>query len=143
MAWDQLTAQLKTHSHLPELNGQFFWLLRESLVPSAGAQNSLSPSELKSMYDNTRLMLDMVNYAAESGGEIDSELLTSLRSDALRIRLHISLALARYASDQARESTVENISEAVTIYRDMVQKTFGLMQTSGNMLAPNLACQMS
>ena len=142
MAWGQLVAQLRTNSQGPELNCQLFWIQRENLATAGGMRTCLGPSDLRSMYKNARVILEMANYVSECGAEIDPGLLADLRSDALRIRLHLSLALAKCACDHAAASTTENVADVVAIYRGMVEKSFELVQTCGDLLGPDLAYQI-
>ena len=72
---------------------------------------------LWAMYEDARVMLDMANYAARNSDTVDKELLASLRSDAVQIRISVLLALSKYACSQVNESTCANVARACSDLR--------------------------
>src|SRR5512146_2380287 len=77
-AWDRLVAQLQVKSFGPELSFQLYRSPNQPVTPPERWQTHQGALGLWSMYENARVMLDLANYAAESGTAIDSELLADL-----------------------------------------------------------------
>jgi hypothetical protein len=97
---------------------------------------------LWAMYENAGVMLDMANYAATNSTETDPELIAALRRDAFQIRVHVVVALSKYACNRVNESTDAVVSRAVAYYADMVKRTAELAQANGRALAPGFAASM-
>lgn len=141
-AWDRLAAQLQVKSLGPESSFQLYRSPNQLATPCEKWQAHQGAFGLWSMYENARIMLDLANYASENSTTIDPELLANLRSDAMHIRVYVLLALSKYACSQVNESTCENVARAAAIYHSMEQKMTELMQASGEVLVPQLACQV-
>ena len=140
-AWDRLVAQLQVKSLGPELSFQLYRSPDTPSTPLERWQARQGAFGLWSMYENARIMLDLANYASENSTAIDPELLANVRSDAMQIRVYVLLALSKYACSQVNESTCENVARATATYRSMEHKMVELMQASGELLVPQLACQ--
>lgn len=91
------------------------------------------------MYENAGVMMGMADYAARVNESVDRELLETLRSDAMQIRICVLTALARYACSQVNESTCMSVSRAGAYYTDMTARMAELMRVNGGALSPNFS----
>ncbi|MDR3734050.1 MAG: hypothetical protein P4L10_00770, partial [Acidobacteriaceae bacterium] len=97
---------------------------------------------LWTMFENARVMLEMADYAARNGDKVDPELLASLRSDAMQIRVCVLSALVKYAFGQATERICVNVTRAASIYIEMATRTTELLAANGRQMAPNFVPAM-
>jgi hypothetical protein len=94
------------------------------------------------MYENARVMLEMADYAARNSDSVDRELLATLRSDAMQIRVCVLTALAKYAFSQVNESICANVSRAASMYTEMAARTAELLQMNGGDMVPDFVPAM-
>ena len=93
---------------------------------------------LWTMYENASVMLEMADYAARFSDSVDRELLATLRSDAMQIRVSVLSTLAKYAFSQVNESISANVSNAASMYTEMAARTAELLQANCGNMVPNL-----
>jgi hypothetical protein len=138
-SWDQLVARLR-----PDLTtGEDGTLQRDpSASPEEQWQRVRGAHGLWAMYENARVMLEMADFAARNSETVDRELLASLRSDAMQIRVSVLMALTRYAFSQVNEGICVNALNAAAMYRDMAGRTRAFLEANGSGLVPNMAGAM-
>jgi hypothetical protein len=134
-SWGSLLARLRPGSGAYELSNQ---PLREEWLEATPEENwkrIQGPYGLWAMYQNSRVMLEMADYAARNTASIDRELLAALRSDAMQIRVFVLKALIHYAFKQANERICANAYCATSMYTEMAARMTQLTQGSlGDML---------
>ena len=70
-----------------DLSDQFLWKEGVNATPADAWQRMEGPKGLWIMYQNARVMLEMADFASRNDATVDREVLESLRSDAMQIRL--------------------------------------------------------
>jgi hypothetical protein len=141
-SWDSLVARLRLDSSTRRLGDQSVWNGDLQVTPEEKWQLIRGAHGLWTMYENARVMLEMADYATRHGDSVDSELLATLRSDAMQIRVFVLSALAQYAFSQVNESICENVSRAASVYTEMAMRTAELLQVNGRSMAPNFVPAM-
>ena len=138
-AWNMLVAQLQSKPdehefcNQPPCDDEQIPSQEEILRDLQGANG------LWRMYENARVMLDMADYAARNSDSVDSELLATLRNDAVEIRICILKSVAEQACSQVSEGASASASRAALIYADMVARTADALQVKVESLAPSFA----
>jgi hypothetical protein len=145
-SWDGLVAQLRSDWSAKELGEQFLW--KEGLTATTDDiwQRLDGPRGLWAMFQNTRVMLEMADYASRNampGAEpIDPMILETLRSDAMQIRLCVLMALAQYALSQATEGVKVNAFRAANIYSGMAARMTAILQEHAAVMLPDFVAAM-
>jgi len=126
-SWESLIGRLKDCNGR-ELSPQFLW--REGL--SAGPEETWDRlgglHGLWSLYNNTRVMMEMAEFAARSAG-VDAELLETLRCNALQIRFCVMTALAQCLLEYANEGVRLQAFRAASVYTGMAARMAELLRT--------------
>jgi hypothetical protein len=146
LAWEMLASNLspKMQRNLPgqELGQQSNRTEEWNATPEEQWRSINGAHGLWAMYEDARVMLDMANYAARNSDTVDKELLASLRSDAVQIRISVLLALSKYACSQVNESTCANVARAAATYAAMMDHMAQLLQANNGALVTGLASTM-
>jgi hypothetical protein len=111
----------------------------ENAAPEIRWRNTQSAHSLWSMYENAQVMLNMADYADRNSNSVDRVLLATVRSDATQIRDCVLIALSKQTGSQVNESARINVSNATSIYSDMVARMAELMGTNGGALGRGFA----
>lgn len=122
-SWDALVSRLQPGWDAADL--------AEAATPEDRWQQVQGARGLCAMYQNSKVMLEMANYAARNSHQVDRKLVAALRSDAMRIRLLVACALTQYAFHQLNESIGANAMRAATMYREMSARMADLLEASG------------
>ena len=88
------------------------------------------------MYRNAALLLQLADYAAQHGENVDEALLESLRADAFQIRLSVMTALGKYAFSRSTIGASVNAHRAANMYSEMLVRMTTLFQEHSAMLFP-------
>jgi len=140
--WDSLIARLRPDWSARVLSEQFLW--KEDL--NTTAEETWSRIEgangLWAMYQNSRVMLEMADFAARNSDTVDKELLETLRSDALHIRLFVLVALAQYGFNHASEGVRVNTHRAAAMYTGMAARMTRLLQENAAVILPDFVAAM-
>ena len=91
---------------------------------------------LWAMYTNIPLLVQLADYAAEHGTDVDESLLEGLRSDAFQIRLCVLMALAKYALSRSTVGASVNAFRAAELYSEMLAGLTALFQQSAAQFFP-------
>jgi hypothetical protein len=94
------------------------------------------------MYQNSRVMLEMADYASRSCDSVSRELIETLRSDAMQIRVCVLMALAQYACTQASEGVRVNAFRAASMYTGMAARMTQLLQENAAIVVPDFVAAM-
>lgn len=141
-SWDSLVARLRLDSSTRRLGDQSVWSGDLKVTPQEQWRLIRGAHGLWTMFENASVMLEMANYAARNSDSVDREMLATLRSDAMQIRVCVLSALAKYAFSQVNESISVNVSRAASMYTEMATRTADLLQVNGGMMVPNLVPTM-
>src|SRR5487761_2559498 len=102
-SWDSLLARLRPDWSARELSDHFLWKEGLSATPEETWERIKGVRGLWAMYQNSGVMLEMADYAAQHSDAVDRELIATLHGDALQIRICALKAIAQYAWSQAGE----------------------------------------
>lgn len=138
-SWDSLMAELRLDWSARELSDRN---QLNGASPEAAWQSIEGPKGLCVMYQNAKVMLEMANYAARNSETIDRDLLETLRSDAMHIRVYVAMALGQYAFRQLNESICVNAYRAASMYVEMADRMTELLQVHAAGLVPDFSAAM-
>jgi hypothetical protein len=138
-SWDSLMAQLRLDWSARELSDGTEGM---STTPESAWQRMEGPKGLCVMYQNAKVMLEMADYAARSSESVDRQLLETLRSDAMHIRVYAAIALGQYAFRQLNESICVNAYRAASMYVEMADRMTELLQVHNAGLVPDFSAAM-
>ncbi len=140
--WNSLVARLRVDWSARELSDHFLWQEGLDATPEETWKRIRGAHGLWAMFQNARVMLDMADYAARNGECTDRELIETLRSDAMQIRVCVLMALAQYAFSQASEGVRINAFRAASLYVDMAARTTRLLQDNAAIVLPDFVAAM-
>lgn len=138
-SWESLLSRLQPNWGAHELNDQFLWEKGLKATPEENWKRIKGPYGLWAIYQNSRVMLEMVDYAARNTASLDRKVLETLRSDATHIRVCVLKTLTQYALSQANESIYMNAICATSMYTEMAARMTQLMRGSLGDMFPALA----
>jgi hypothetical protein len=141
-SWDSIVSRLRLDSSTRRLGDQSVWNGDLNVTPEEKWRLVRGAQGLWTIYENASVMLEMADYAARNSDSVDLELLATLRSDAMQIRVCVLTALAKYAFSQVNESITANVSLAASMYTEMAARTADLLQVNGGQMVPNLVPTM-
>lgn len=127
-SWDSLLSRLRVDWSARELSDQFLWKEGISATPDDAWQRMEGPKGLWVMYQNSRVMLEMADFASRNNPEVDRLVVETLRSDAMQIRVCVLMSLAQYGFSQASEGVRVNAYRAATMYTTMAARMTELLQ---------------
>jgi len=110
--------------------------LREKWTRIRGADS------LWAMYRNAGVMMEMADYAARNSDSVAPEILRSLRSDAMRIRILILQFVVKYAASAAAESVLLSALRAESAFAEMQLYLTEVLQANVSEVAPAFVAAM-
>lgn len=134
--WESLVARLR-----PDLSA-CDWKDASNATPEEKWQQTGGAQGLWSLFENAGVMLELADYAARNSETVDRELLGSLRSDAMQIRLSVITALFKYAFSQVNEGICVNAFRAAKMYTEMAARMTELVQGNTSNMVPDFAGAM-
>jgi hypothetical protein len=141
-SWESLLARLRPDWSARELSDHFLWKEGLSATPADAWRRMEGPKGLWVMYQNARVMMEMADFAAKHCEGVDRELVETLHSDALQIRVCVLMALAQYAFTQASEGVRVNAYRAAYIYTGMAARMTELLQSHAAVMVPDFVAAM-
>lgn len=128
--WDDLVARLQPgwDESVEPLDGD--------ATPEERWEHLNGAAGLYAMFKNAKVMLEMADYAARYSDRLNAEVIATLRSDVLHIRVLVAAALTQYAFRQLNEGIVTNAQRAADMYRQMLESTAEMLQASLAIPAP-------
>src|SRR6516225_8450833 len=127
-SWDSLLAQLRPEWSARELSDQFLWKEGLNATADDAWQRMEGPRGLWVMYQNSRVMLEMADFAARNDANVDRVVIETLRSDAMQIRVCVLMALGQYGFTKASEGVRVNAFRAASMYTGMAARMTQLLQ---------------
>lgn len=141
-SWDSLIARLRGDWSARELSDQFLWKEGINATPEDAWQRMEGPKGLWAMYQNSRVMLEMADFASRNSLEVDKLVLETLRSDAMQIRVCVLMGLGQYAFSQASEGVRINAFRAASMYTSMAARLTTLLQDHAAGVLPDFVAAM-
>lgn len=140
--WDSLLARLRPEWSARELSDHFLWKEDFIATQDEAWQRMEGAKGLWVMYQNSRVMLEMADFAANSSSTVDRVALETLASDALQIRVCVLVALAQYGFSQASEGVRVNAYRAASMYMGMAARMTQLLQEHAAVVVPDFVAAM-
>jgi len=140
--WEGLVARLRPDWSARELSDHFLWKEGLSATPADAWQRMEGPKGLWVMYQNSKIMLEMADYAAKNCEGVDRLLVETLHSDAMQIRVCVLMALFQYAFSKASEGVRINAFRAASMYTGMAARTTQLLQDHAAVMIPDFVAAM-
>jgi len=141
-SWESLLARLRPDWSARELSEQFLWKEGLNATPDDAWQRMEGPRGLWVMYQNSRVMLEMADFAARHDAQVDKVLVETLRSDAMQIRVCVLMALAQYGFSKASEGVRINAFRAAAMYSGMAARMTSLLQDHAAVILPDFVAAM-
>lgn len=141
-SWESLLVRLRPDWSARELSDHFLWKEGLNASPEDAWKRMDGAHGLWAMYQNARVMLEMADYASKNCESVDRELLETLRSDAMQIRVCVLMALAQYAFSQASEGVRVNAFRAASMYTGMAARMTQLLQENAATVLPDFVAAM-
>ena len=141
-SWDSLIVRLRPDWSARELSDHFLWKEGISTTPEETWKRIQGAHGLWAIYQNSRVMLEMSDFANRNCDCVDRELVETLRSDAMQIRVCVLMALGQYAFSQASEGVRVNAFRAASIYTSMAARMTQLLQDHAAMVLPDFVAAM-
>jgi hypothetical protein len=141
-SWDAIVSRMRPDPRVKSLADESIWNGSMNVTPEEKWRLIRGAQGLWAIYENARVMLEMADYTAKNSESVDLELLASLRSDAMQIRVCVLSALTKYAFSQVNESICVNVTRAAAMYSEMTARTAELLKVNGCSMAPNFVPAM-
>ena len=141
-SWESLIARLRPDWSARELSDHFLWKEGVSATPEETWKRIQGAHVLWAIYQNARVMLEMSDFAFRNCSSVNRELIETLRSDAMQIRVCVLMALAQYAFSQASEGVRVNAFRAASMYTGMAARMTCLLQENAAVMLPDFVAAM-
>jgi len=141
-SWDSLLSRLRVDWSARELSENFLWKEGIDATPNDAWQRMEGPNGLWVMYQNSRVMLEMADFAARNNPDVDKLIVETLRSDAMQIRVCVLMCLAQYGFSQASEGVRINAFRAAAMYTGMAARMTELLQNHAAVVLPDFVAAM-
>ncbi len=141
-SWDAIVARMRPDPRTQYMSDESIWSGSMNVTPEEKWHLIRGAQGLWTIYENACVMLEMADYTARNSDSVDLELLATLRSDAMQIRVCVIAALVKYAFSQVNESICVNVTRAADLYTEMTARTAEMLQVNGRSMAPNFVPAM-
>jgi hypothetical protein len=136
--WSAIISQLQGNDWgIEEITERFLYKSEIQATPQDIWQRIQGCKGLWAMYKNCPVLVQLADYAAEHGENVDIELLQNLRSDAFQIRLYVLRALGQYLFSAASVGAAVDAHRAVTAYSEMLVRLTSFIQEYSTSLFPS------
>src|SRR3984885_12749811 len=136
--WNEIIGQLRCNDWgIEEISERFLYKSEVQVTPKDVWQRIHGCKGLWAMYKNSPVLVQLADYAAEHGQDVDDVLLEGLRSDAFQIRLCVLLALAQYMLSSSTVGASVNAHRAVATYSAMLVRLTAFIQEYSTPLFPS------
>jgi hypothetical protein len=141
-SWESLLARLRPDWSARGLSDHFLEKEGLNATPEETWDRIQGLRGLRAMYQNASVMLEMADYAARNSDSLDLELLATLRSDAIQIRMLALTTFAQYALNKASENVCTNAFRVTSMYTGMAARMTQLLQENAAVLVPDFVAAM-
>ena len=137
-SWDGIISQLRCNDWgIEEISERYLYKSEVQVTPKDVWERIHGCKGLWAMYKNSAVLMQLADYAAEHGEGVDHEMLESLRSDALQIRLHVVLSLGLFLCSASSVGASVNAHRAVATYSAMMVRLTTFVQEYSTALFPS------
>lgn len=137
-SWNAIISQLHCNDWgIEEISERFLYKSEVQVTPKDVWQRIQGCKGLWAMYKNSPVLVQLADYAAEHGHDVDIEMLEGLRSDAFQIRLCVLLALGQYMVSATSVGASVNAHRAVATYSAMLVRLTAFIQEYSTPLFPS------
>ncbi len=141
-SWESLIARLQPGWSGRQLSEHFLWKEGLSSTPEDTWEHIQGTRGLWAMHKNAGVMLQMADYAARHGENVDPALLQALRSDAMQVRLCTLVTIAQCSFSQATDNARYSAFRAASMYTGMAARMTQLLESSANSALPSFVAAM-
>lgn len=141
-SWDSLLARLRVDWSARELSENLLWKDGIDATPEDAWTRMEGPRGLWVMYQNSRVMLDMADFAMRNFPELDRVLVETMRSDAMQIRVCVLMGLIQYGFNQTSEGVRINAYRTASMYSSMAARLTQLLQEHAACVLPDFVAAM-
>jgi hypothetical protein len=141
-SWEAILCRLRTDWSGRDLSDHFLWKEGLNTTPAETWDAIRGAHGLWAMFQNARTMMELADYAAKHCETVDRELVETLRSDAMQIRVCVLMALAQYAFSHASEGVRVNAFRAASMYTGMAARMTQLLQANAGVILPDFVAAM-
>jgi len=142
LSWESLIARLQKGWTGRQLSEHFLWKEGLSSTPEETWERIQGTRGLWVMFKNAGVMLQMADYAARHGESVDPELLRTLRSDAVQIRLSALITIAQCTISQASDNVRYSAFRTASMYTGMAARMTQLLEGSASVALPGFVAAM-
>ncbi len=137
-SWSAIISQLRCNDWgIEEITERYLYKSEVQVTTQDVWQRISGCKGLWAMYKNCPVLVQLADYAAEHGNNVDREMLEGLRSDAIQIRLCVMLALGQYVFSASPVGASVNAHRAVATYSAMMVKLTAFIQEYSTPLFPS------
>lgn len=138
-SWESIIARLRSNTEFgfDEVAERYLYSEGIKATPADIWQRIDGANGLWAMYTNAGVLMELADYASEHGGaDVPEELIESLRSDALQIRMAVIIALAKYGFSRSGVAASVNAHRAASAYSAMLAHITTLFQEHSALFFP-------
>jgi hypothetical protein len=137
-SWNGIISQLRGNDWgIEEITERFLYKSEVQVTPKDVWERIQGCKGLWAMYKNSPILVQLADYAAEHGQNVDVEMLEGLRSDAFQIRVCVLLALGQYLFSASSVGAAVNAHRAVATYSAMLFRLTAFIQEYSSSLFPS------
>lgn len=129
-SWNMLVARLRPGWNVRGLIEDRFADCSSISTPCRNWNQLHRTHGLWDMFANAGVMLEMADYAAQNSDTFDRDVLTSLRRDAMQIRVLVLEVLGRYVVGVVNESISMSILRVESAYAEMTLRITTVLEES-------------
>lgn len=141
-SWESLIARLQTGWSGRSLSEHFLWKEGVSSTPDETWVHIQGKRGLWAMFKNAGIMLQMADYAGRHAENVDPELLRTLRSDAVQLRMCALMTIAQCVMSEASDGVRYNAFRAASMYTGMAARMTQLLENSASNALPSFVAAM-
>lgn len=136
-SWEQIVGKLRANDWgLDEVSKKYLYAEGITATTQEIWKKIDGAHGLWAMYQNSPVLIQLADYAAEHGEGVSQEMLESLRSDAFQIRICVLMALAQHVMSRSSVAAEVNAHRATELYSAMLARLTGLFQEHSALLFP-------
>jgi hypothetical protein len=136
--WQGIISQLQGNDWgIEEISERFLYKSEVQVTAQDVWQRIQGCKGLWAMYKNSPLLVQLADYAAEHGEDVDREMLEGLRRDAFQIRVSVLMALGQYVFSASSVGAAVNAHRAVATYSAMLVRLTAFIQEYSTSLFPS------
>ena len=137
-SWDAIVGQLRSNEWgIEDISERYLYKGDVRVTTQDVWQRINGCQGLWAMYKNCPVLIQLADYAAEHGENVDQAMLAGLRSDAIQIRLQVITALVQYLFSASPVSASVNAHRAVSTYSAMMVRLTSFVQEYSSALFPS------